>query len=497
MTGGRVGQSIRPSLLRVALALGLIYASVGVGLSYWQVVQSESLTSDAGNPLVQAAGRNAIPGRILDANGTILARSVTAKDGSATRRYRDPTLAAVIGYRSQLYGTSGLERAYDAQLVGLTTASPVDMLLRKFRTSPYEPQDLVLTIDEPLQQKAAQLLGNRKGAVVAIEPSTGRILAMVSSPTFDPNAIANLSTARATMTDLQADPSTPLLNRATQGLYVPGSVFKIVTSIAGLGSGAISPTTTFPDQPGEETSGFLVDGFRVRDGHHPFTDGTALQYAEAVEVSCNIWFAHAGLDIGGPALIDWSKRLGFGAPIPFDLPTAASQVTNGTGPDGGFADRVELANAAYGQAETLVTPLQMALVAATVGNGGLLMRPQLVLETRDQDGTAHPHDPQAWNQVVDPGTASTIAAAMQQAVEGQFGQEFAGAAKVPGVPTAGKTGTAQLGGSGEPHSWFIGFAPVQSPKIAVAVILERAGSGATQAAPLGGQIMAAWLGEGK
>lgn len=491
MSGTRRGAPpIRASLLRVALALGLCYASLGLGLSYWQVIRSDDLTRDPGNPLVQAAQRDAVPGRILDARGTVLADSVRGADGSVQRRYRDATLGPVIGYRSPIFGTAGLERAEDATLVGLGTESPVDLLLRKFRSGgPYHPQDIVLSIDLRLQRRAAQLLGDRHGAIVALDPTTGRVLAMVSTPGYDPNTIVDPETAPAAFARLRADPGSPLLNRATQGLYVPGSVLKVVTSVAGLGSGAINPDTSFPDQPGEEANGFLVDGYRVRDGHHPFTDSLALGYSQALEVSCNIYFAHVGLLLGGAAFADWASRLGFGAPIPFDLPTAASQVTNGGGQDGGFKDRVELANAAYGQAETLVTPLQMALVAATVANGGVLMRPQLVTETRDASGARHPRDPETWSRVIDNGTAGVIGGAMQQAVEGQWGRLFAGAAKVPGVPTAGKTGTAQLGGTGEPHSWFIGFAPVQSPRIAVAVLVEQGGSGASQAAPIAGALM--------
>ncbi len=165
-------------------------------------------------------------------------------------------------------------------------------------------------------------------------------------------------------------------------------------------------------------------------------------------------------------------------------------MTSGGGPLGGFKDRVELANAAYGQAQVLVTPLEMALVASTIANGGVLMQPHLVIGTRDASGTTHPLAPVVWRNVVDPGTAATIANAMEQAVSGAWGIPFAGLGKVPGVPTAGKTGTAQLGGSGEPHSWFVGFAPVQGAKIAVAVLLERAGSGATEAAPLASSLMA-------
>jgi peptidoglycan glycosyltransferase len=489
-----VAPGIGGPVLRVALVIGLVYVLLAGALTYWQVVRADALTIDPSNPLVQAAEQATLPGRILDSRGTVLAKSVRESNGTLLREYLDDaSLGPLLGYRSSQYGTAGLEAAENGLLLGLAGPSEADLLLRKLGNGLGQPQDVVLGIDMRLQQDAERLMGDRKGAVVALDPATGQVLAMVSSPGFDPNAIANPATAASAFQQLAHDPASPLLDRATQGLFVPGSVFKLVTSIAGLGSGAITPQTTYPDQPAEEKTGFLVDGYRVIDGHHPFTDGIALDYTQALEVSCNIYFAHVGLAVGGPALVQWAARLGFGAPLPFDLPTAASQVTGGGGPLGGFKDRVELANAAYGQAEVLVTPLQMALVAATIANHGVLMQPRLVIGTRDNSGAFHPRPPAPWRTVVDPAIASTIANAMEQAVEGAWGIPFAGLGKVPGVPTAGKTGTAQLGGSGEPHSWFVGFAPVDGARIVVAVLLERAGSGDTEAAPLASHLMADYL----
>ncbi len=253
---------------------------------------------------------------------------------------------------------------------------------------------------------------------------------------------------------------------------MPGSVFKIVTAIAGLASGAITPETTYAKQPPAEKDGLLVEGFRIRDGHHRVTGNRRLDLVEATEVSCNIWYALTGLRTGGAELVDHAARLGFGSPIPFDLPTAASQVTDGSGSaPGGFVDDVELANAAYGQAETFVTPLQMALVASTVANGGELMRPRLVTAMSGKGGTRQ-IGAQTLAHVMDPADAAAINRAMVAAVEGDLGRQFTTGAKVPGVTTAGKSGTAELGGRGEPHSWFIGFAPAEAPTIAIAVIVE-------------------------
>ncbi|MGZ6329200.1 MAG: peptidoglycan D,D-transpeptidase FtsI family protein [Candidatus Limnocylindrales bacterium] len=471
------------------------YGTLALGLGYWQGVRAQALTEDPGNPIV-AAVRDGPRGRILDARGTVLAQDVVP-GGARRRSYPVPSAAPAVGYWSPTLGAVGLERTYDAQLSGFAGLTPVDRLLRKFRHDPTDAQDVVTTLDARLQAQAVRLLGGRRGAIVALEPATGRVLAMVSSPTYDPNRLVDPKTGTAYLASLVAGPAdaAPLLNRATLGRYTPGSVFKIVTAIAGLGSGALEASTTYPDQPAEEQTGFVVSGFTVVDGHHDFTGDTALDLTQATSVSCNIYFAHTGLAVGGARLRDWARRLGFEAPIPFDLPVAPSQVTAGTGPQDGFVDDVELANAAYGQGTTAVTPLQMALVAATVANRGVLMRPSLVdaLRASSDGATLEQRSPQVWRQVLPAAQAELLRQAMQAAVESSWGRPFAGAAKIPGVPTAGKTGTAQLGGSGEPHAWFIGFAPADAPKIAVAVLLEQGGHGGQVAAPIGGQLMAAWL----
>jgi peptidoglycan glycosyltransferase len=193
---------------------------------------------------------------------------------------------------------------------------------------------------------------------------------------------------------------------------------------------------------------------------------------------------------GGQTLVNEAAELGFGAPIPFDLPTAVSRVTTGDGPTpGGFEGETELASAAFGQGETFVTPLQMALVASAVANDGVLMKPHLVAALTGDGPGARTVGPEVFHRVMAPEDAQAIQAAMQRAVEGDLGRQFTSGAKVPGVTTAGKSGTAELGGSGEPHSWFIGFAPVDHPKVAIAVLVERGGRGGERAAPLAGQMM--------
>ncbi len=489
-TGRRVG--IGTALGRVALLLAFLFGGLALGAGYWQVIESANLSSAPDDAAVIAAARNVLRGEIFDRDGVRLAWSKRDKNGEPYRVYASNALAPVLGYASRQYGTSGLESAWNAQLTGVVSADPLRELTRKFRADPSDPQDLRTTLVLQLQQAAVAALGKNRGAVVMLDPRNGEVLALVSTPTFDASAIANPSTATSSFDKLRTDDRRPLLPRATAGLYVPGSIFKIVTSVAGLGSGAINPGTTYADQPAAEKSGWLIDGFRVRDGHHTATGTQALNFEEAIEVSCNIYFAETGVRTGGQALADWAGRLGFGEEIPFDLPTATSQVTNGGGSfGGGFSDRVELANAAYGQGETLVTPLQMALVAATIANDGTLMQPHLVIEATGKSGTTT-IQPTAMERVVAPGIASEIGAAMRLAVNGDLGRIFTAGAAVRGLAVAGKSGTAELDPGTKPHSWFIGFAPYDDPQVAIVVLVENSGGGSVKASPIAGDLFRAW-----
>ena len=476
------------TIVHVALVLALAFGVLAGAGGYWAVVRSTELSRSAYDPAVIAASRRVPRGDIIDRDGNVLTHNEKDANGELYRRYSGDEISHVVGYASPRYGRVGLELAYDAELSGLAS-DPLADALRKFGTNPYDPKDLHLAMSWDLQRAAVRALGSRRGAVVMLDPRNGEVLALASTPTYDASAITNPETADRAFGALRDDPSQPLLPRATLGRYVPGSVFKIVTAIAGLGSHSITPETTYKEQPPAEKDGLLVEGFRIRDGHHPQTGAERLDLVSATEVSCNIWYALTGLETGGEQLVSFAERLGFGASIPFDLPTAPSQVTNGSGSaPGGFVDDVELANAAYGQGETFVTPFQMALVASTIANGGDLEKPRIVTSISGRNGSRQ-IGPSTLAHVLAPNDAAAIGRAMVQAVEGPLGRQFTTGAKVPGVTTAGKSGTAELGGSGEPHSWFIGFAPAESPTVAIAVLVEQAGRGAEVAAPIAGDLM--------
>jgi peptidoglycan glycosyltransferase len=489
---GSGGRPLSRGIIHVFVTLSVAFGLLGGAAGYWGVVRAPELVRSPYDPAVIAASRTVPRGQILDRDGKVLAHNKKDEHGELYRVYADDAISHVVGYASRRYGTAGLERAFDAELAGLAGDPLVDAF-RKFGATPYDPKDLTLSLSDELQRAAVRALGKDRGAVVMLDPRTGEILALASTPTYDASAIADPQTADATFTALADDKSQPLLPRATLGRYVPGSVFKIVTAVAGLGSGAVSPGTTYKEQPKAERDGLLVDGFRIRDGHHPITGSKALDFVEATEVSCNIWYALTGLETGGRDLIRYADRMGFDAALPFELPTAVSQVTSGDGSaPGGFADDVELANAAYGQAETFVTPLQMALVAATIANDGVLMQPRLVTTMTGKD-RSRTFGPERMAQVIDASDARDVNRAMVAAVEGDLGRHFTSGAKVRGVTTAGKSGTAELGGTGEPHSWFIGFAPAEAPTVVIAVLVERGGRGGETAAPIAGDLMTRYL----
>ncbi|MEO5941084.1 MAG: penicillin-binding transpeptidase domain-containing protein [Candidatus Limnocylindrales bacterium] len=488
-TGAPVRQKpLGRTIGHVGLALTVAFAGIALGAGYWQVLRSPDLSRVADNPAVIAAARNVVRGTIVDRDGKVLAANKRNADtGEPYRVYADRAFSTVIGYASPDFGRAGLENTMNAELTGISGGDPIGDALRKFRTDPYDPQQLTLGISSALQRAAIAGLGDDRGAVVMLDPTTGEILALASTPTYDTSAIANPATSKDAFAAVLANKAKPLVTRATQGQYVPGSVFKIVTAIAGLGSGRIAGTTTFPQQARAERDGLVVGGFRVRE--HAGVPARTFDLGAATEWSSNIWFALAGLRTGGDNLASFAARMGFGKALDFDLPTATSQVTTGDGSEpGGFSDETELANASYGQAETLVTPLQMALVAATVANGGTLMKPHLVIATAGRDGT-RTISPEQLGVVIGNGEAAAISAAMRRAVESTIGRQFTSGAKVPGIPTAGKSGTAELGGSGAPHSWFIGFAPADHPRVAIAVIVERGGRGGERAAPLAGDLL--------
>lgn len=501
------------NIRRLSLYLVVGFAIVSLGLGYWAVIDAPTLAARADNPEVINARRSAPRGSIFDASGGVLV-STAVTDGLAVRSYADPAFSHIVGYASLRYGTTGLEEAYDDILSGLSDPNPVSEVLGDLLDRPIEPADIQLTIDRRLQDFAAQQLGASVGAIVALDPRTGAILASVSTPTYDASPLTGDSAASAVAFEaISAQPNNPLVDRARQGRYTPGSIMKVFTAAAALDSGVITPDTTYEDQPRQETEGFVVDGFTITE-HELGVPPALWNLSPAMQVSSNIYFAHVGLELGPERFLEYAERFGFCSGLTIGdgdraLAVAPSYVTVSSPDDGcsPFGGDVDLASAAFGQAQVVVTPMQMALVAATIANGGVMPEPYVVGSVRSHAETDAPGDivldravPAAGRRVVGEATAAQVRRVMVDAVEGELGRLYAGNGAVTlygasGVSTAGKTGTAQRA-EGEPHSWFIGFAPAQAgakPMIAVAVLIEGGGPGSVGAAPIGGAVMAQWV----
>jgi peptidoglycan glycosyltransferase len=478
MSQRTIGGNIRR--LTLVIAIAFLVTSVGVG--YWSIVAASDLNSDPFNPRLLAAVRDRPRGKIVDSSGRALADSV--KVGEAyRRRYSDRSLAQVIGYASFKYGASGAEAAYQEALIGRDPADLVGQWKARYLGERTEPGSVVLGLDPKVQQAAVTALAGRRGAIVALDPKTGRILASVSLPSYDANALVDPQQQDIAWAQLTDAKDRPLINRVAQGLYPPGSTMKIITAAAALESGFDPNQKIRVDDPYQADRSWGDYYVRSSSGSHgEFDMSLAFQRSE------NIYFAKVGLTIGAQKLADMAKRFGIGHAPPLDLPAAKGQLSN----DGSIARPTLLADTSYGQGELLTSPLQMAIVAATVGNHGVQIQPHYATEIRDPSGgILRTVGGAAGDQIVSAATAAKLTTYLVQAVEAPGA--FAFGAKIAGVRVAGKTGTAETP-SGSPHGWFVGFAPAEDPQVAVAVIIENAGQGGVDAAPLGGAVMRAVLG---
>jgi peptidoglycan glycosyltransferase len=456
------------------LALGRLFAGLlAVLLAYLagvQVIWGPQLTDQPGNPRLGLAAQHVQWGRILDRHLAVLADSREA-GGRQVRRYPSGDLFAhVLGYRSARYGLAGVEARYDPALLGIPAHDPWQALAEAFGQPP-RGNDLVLTVDTAVQRAAVRALGGRRGAVVALDPRTGAVLALASVPAFDP------ATVDARWAAIAHDPASPLLDRATQGQYPPGSSFKPVVLAAALASRRATPQTVL-DCPAEITVAGAVIGNFNHEQYGRVTLGEAFAY------SCNTAFVQVGLRTGARAIVRMAGAFGLGRPPRFDLPSAAGYL-----PDPRTLDPRGLAQISFGQGSLLVTPLQMALVAATIANHGIMMRPFLLSQVRGPDGRiVASYAERGGREVIPAAVAAEVAQDMVAVVERGTGT----AARIPGVAVAGKTGTAQ-NPHGATHAWFIGFAPATRPAVAVAVVLENAGVGGEVAAPAAREVLAAAL----
>lgn len=444
---------------RVALVAALMVFALLANMTWLSIARPNELNADSRNRRTRDAEFSQDRGAIMVGNTPIAQTKPNKGRFQFARSYSNGALyAPVTGYYSYDYARAGLESSYNTQLAGTDDSQFFRRVVDSLSGKKPVGATVYTTINARAQQAAAQALGNRKGAVVALDPKTGAVLALVSSPSYDPNRLAStdLATARTAWTELNADKGRPMANRATKEVYPPGSTFKLVTAAAALENGmkadsqVASPASlTLPQTSVKLTNEVNCGGEKSTIDH-------------ALQVSCNTAFANLGLQLGDAKLREQARKFGFDQPFEDDLASAASRFP-------GQLDKPQLAMSAIGQFDVAASPLQMAVVAAGIANDGQVMEPYLVQEVRAADlSVISSHRTQELQRAMNEDNARSLQQMMVNVVDKGTGQRAA----VSGVRVGGKTGTAQSDPKRPPYAWFVGFA--KDPDVAIAVFIEDA-----------------------
>jgi penicillin-binding protein A len=480
----------------VGIGICIVFIGLFAQLNYLQVFHAGALDAKPQNSLHILREYSHPRGQIISADGVQLAYSQPVGGQLKYQRvYPQGSLfGQLTGYFSFTYGSDGVEHTYDSFLTGAKSSFRLPHSLRDLQnelTNTNTAQNVTLTVSANLQRVAQQALGNRVGSVVALDPTTGAILAMYSNPSYDPNQLSGTSqqTVQANYRSLLHAPGNPLSPGAYRDRLPPGSTFKMITASAAYDRAPSLVTKTYPTENSivlPQTNGQTLSNFGgERCGGQLLNNFT---------VSCNTAFASMGLDLGADNLAGEAQAFGFNKTPPLDLPAAAQSVFP---PASSFAqDLPGLAKSAIGQENVAATPLQMAMVASAFANGGTIMVPHVLDHvTNSQNQVVSTYKPKPWVHATSSQTASRMTTLMESVV--QSGNGTGHAAAIPGIQVAGKTGTAQTG-TGTIDAWFACFAPATSPKIAVGVVVENQPSGdqyqgGTIAAPIARAIIAAAL----
>ncbi len=471
---------------RVFLVGVALFAAVIVNLTWLQVIRADHLAAQPENRRALAKELRIARGEIRAFDGSTIARSVR-RSGFYRRVYPQGGFAVqLVGYDTVRYGRSGLEQQMNDELLGRARSLGVQGWLDQLLGRKPTGADVVTTLVPAVQKAAQRALVGKKGGIVVLDPGTGAVIASASAPDYDP---ARLEQDWET---LSSDPDAPLLSRPTQGLYAPGSAFKVVTAAAALEAGVATRSTRFVD-----TGTYVIYGGTVTNyGGAVFGPHT---FETALTQSINTTFGKVGNELRRRRLVEAMQRFGFWQVPPLALPegtvAASGRYAEGRllSPEAAM-DPLAVAWAACGQEQVLATPLQMALVAAAVANGGQVMRPYVVHEVRTAEGrVVEQARPEEWLTAIEPATALALNEMMQRVVTSGTGA----AAAVEGVEVAGKTGTAERG-DGTNLAWFIGFAPAADPRVVVAVVVEDTlSTGGAEAAPLAADVLRAALAEAR
>jgi peptidoglycan glycosyltransferase len=491
---------VNKQITRLAVGALVLLTALIVGTTYWQTFAVAGLADRQDNALARVAQFTVDRGKIFTARGHVpLAVNDKRKVDGQTyyfRKYPNGYLAPhVVGYSTQSRSRAGIERSQNDYLTGANGnfSSVTQRELDKLKGVTLKGNDLLLTLSPRAQQTAVRQLAGKCGGAVAIEPQTGRILALASSPTYNPNAIEKDFSRITKIRTRGCRFAAPLLDRATQGLYPPGSTFKVVTAAAALDSGAYKPDSEFVDP------GYCEEyGKRVSNAGNPESPETfgRVTLAQGLQHSINSVFCNVGKQIGAGKILEYAKRFGFYATPDLELPADAQS------PSGLYrkhklyspkqpAYQVDPGRLAFGQERMLASPIQMAMVAATIANHGVLMQPHLLQQVVSPNGkVVHKVRPEKVRRVISRRTADQLTQMMKSVVTGGTATNL----RSSGLDLAGKTGTAETGVNGKYDTWFIAFAPANKPKVAVAVALEnQTGFGATTAGPIAKSIVQAVL----
>lgn len=477
-------------LRRVSLVVAAMFLALFLSATNLQVISSESLTKDQRNVRAIYDGYQTQRGAIL-VDAQPIANSTPAADAFKwNRKYESDMYSAVTGFYSYFQGATGLEASANDYLSGKNSAQFFEQLNALFSGNPVSGASIELTIDPKVQKAAWDALGNRTGAVVALEPTTGNILAMVSTPGFNADKLAVHSGSRAqtNYNGLLGAVGDPLINKAIGGsLYTPGSVFKLVVAAAALESGQYTVDTELPNP---RTYTLPNTSTKISNAGGSNCGGTkTVTLLYALQFSCNIPFAELGVALGQDKIRAMAKAFGFGKS--FRIPTVA---TASVYPEN--MDEAQTALSAFGQFDVRVTPLQMALVTAAIANGGKQMNPQLIENVQSSNlALLSQSQPSEYGSPISKSTADGLKKMMIAAVKNGVSTN----GQVSGTTVAGKTGTAQNGGNAPYTLWFTGFAPADNPRVAVAVMvadgggLGQSGSGNILAAPIARKVIKAVL----
>lgn len=451
-------------IIRVLIVISALFLALLSYLLYFNMFEAESVATNPYNRRQWDDERYVTRGTIYDADGLVLAETTTDSEGNVRRKYTQGRLYShVIGYYSKVYGKSLLEREYDGELLG---KGDLDL----FQGDKKKGFDLNLTISNAVQKHAYNQMRGRRGALVALDPKTGAVLAMISLPDFDPNAAA-LESAWGNIVE---DENSPLISRAIQGLYPPGSTYKTVTLAAAYENG-------MQGKMFEDVGEFKVGDVTVENYNGKKYGEITLE--KAFSVSSNQVFCNVGYELGSDRVLEIAERFGIGKNTGFELSSEDSRIEykKMTNTDGALVS--------IGQGQLLTTPMQMAMICSAIANGGSLLQPYIVESVTKNNTIVKSGKSKVLGRAISAECAAYVGEQMIEVVQSGTGSN----ARISGITVAGKTGTAE-NEKDRDHSWFIGYAPADDPRIAVAVILENDGqSGGATAAPIAGSVMRKYL----